>query len=126
MEGSAALALRGKLTIGPALLLVLAVGPARAAGESHALTRAEWAAPATVEAAARHPALNGLLADFLARPGGWVRIAHGGGARGSAWAHEVQGWLVALGVPGERLRMDPGMAPKGELRLMAYDEGERP
>jgi hypothetical protein len=100
--------------------------PAAGTAAERTVARADWSAPATVEAAARRPALNGVLAAYLGERGQWVRIAHGGDTRGSAWAAEVRGWLVALGIPGQRIRMDPGMASPDQLVLDVHAEGEQP
>lgn len=121
MEGSAALALRRGL-----VMAVCALLPAAGTAAERTVTRADWSAPATVEAAASRPALNGVLAAYLGERGQWVRIAHGGDSRGSAWAGEVRGWLVALGIPGERIRLDPGMASPDQLVLDVHAEDERP
>ena len=120
MARPAALALRGT---GPALALWAAT-PAGAA-EVHLLRQAGWRAPTTVAEAAARPALSGTLAAFVADDGQWVRLAHGGGAAGSDWAHEVRAWLVTLGIPGDRMQLDPGMADPGRLRLTVHAGEER-
>ncbi|HKJ72275.1 MAG TPA: hypothetical protein VKA55_11025 [Gammaproteobacteria bacterium] len=116
MERRAALALSA--------LLVLP-GPARAGDAEQVLSGADWKAPATVEAAASRPALRKTVAAYLGVEAGWVRIAHAGGARGSAWAHEVRAWLIALGIPGARIQIDPGMAERATLRLAVRTGEER-
>jgi len=120
MEGPVALALIRALLLAGVLL------PAGGMAAERAISREGWSAPATVEAAVHRLALNGLLEEFLEEPGRWVRIAHGGDTRGSAWAAEVRGWLVALGIPGQRIRMDPGMASPDQLVLDVHAEGEQP
>ena len=119
MEGSAAVALRAGL-LGLGLLL-----PALGAAAERTVSRADWSAPATLEAAAARPLFHETLADYLAEPGNWVRIAHGGGASGSAWAHDVLGWLVALGVPGDQVQLDPAVVAEGRLALSVHARGER-
>jgi hypothetical protein len=98
---------------------------AHAAASEQVLAGAEWQSPATIEEAAARPALHRTVAAYLAESGGWVRIAHAGGARGSAWAHEVRAWLIALGVPGAHIQIDPGMAEAEHLRLAVHAEAGR-
>ena len=117
MGRRAALALTG--------VLLLMAATARAAVSEEVLAGADWRPPETVEAAAARPPLNRTLAAYLAGSGRWVRIAHSGGAEGSAWAQEVRSWLTALGIPGARIQIDPGMAEPGRLRLAVHEEGER-
>jgi hypothetical protein len=107
-------------------MAAFALLPAAGMAAERTVARADWSAPATVEAAARRPALNRVLAAYLEKPGQWVRIAHDGEAPGSSWAGEVRGWLVALGIPGQRIRMDPGMASPDQLVLDVHAEGEQP
>jgi hypothetical protein len=108
-----------------ALIALLLAAPVRADGPEQVLVRSDWTPPPTVEAAAARPALNRTVAAYLEREQGWVRLAHGGGARGSAWAHEVRAWLIALGIPGSHIRMDPGMADSGRLTLAVHAGGNR-
>lgn len=104
--------------------LLLAAPGVRAAGEQ-VLADRQWENPATIEAAAARPALHNTVATFLATDDAWVRVAHAGGARGSAWAHEVRNWLIALGIPGARIQIDPGMAERAHLRLAVHQRGDR-
>lgn len=108
---------RGGMAVG--LLLVAGSLPA---AEEQVLQRQAWENPGTLEEAARRPALSETLAAFVADPQGRVHIAHGGGARGSAWGHEIRAWLIALGIPGDRIQLEPGLAPSGELRLSPRGE----
>ena len=112
----------------PALALMaglLLAASAAGAAEEQVLAERQWQDPATIEAAAARPALHQTVATYLATDDAWVRVAHAGGARGSAWAHEVRNWLIALGVPGARIQIDPGMAERAHLRLAVHQRGDR-
>ncbi|MFB6261326.1 MAG: hypothetical protein ABEJ96_05210 [Thiohalorhabdaceae bacterium] len=113
----------------PALALTVALLPvaltARAAVSEEELAAAQWEAPATVEEAAARSALNQTLAAYLGEPGRWVRIAHAGGAEGSAWAQAMRAWLITLGIPGDRIQIDPGLTEPQRLSLTVHAEGDQ-
>ena len=98
--------------------------PAAWAAEPRVLQRSDGV-PETAEAAAQRPALMETVQAYLAKETAVLHIAHPGGASGSAWAHEVRNWLVALGVPGARIQIDPGMAERAHLRLAVHQRGDR-
>ena len=79
--------------------------------------------PETAEAAAQRPALTATVAEYLGHAQAEVDIAHPGGAAGSAWAHRVQQWLVAFGVPSDDIRVTPGATAPGRLAL-SVEKGE--
>lgn len=117
MERRAALALTG--------VLLLVAATSRAAVSEEVVAAGKWEAPTTVEEAAARPALNRTLAAYLAEPGRWIRLAHAGGAEGSAWAQEMRAWLITLGIPANRIQIDPGMTEPARLSLTVHAEGER-
>lgn len=106
-------------------VLVLAATTSRAGISEEVVAAGDWKAPATVEEAAARPALNRTLSAYLAEPGRWVRLAHAGGAEGSAWAQDMRAWLITLGIPANRIRIDPGMTEPARLSLTVHAEGER-
>ena len=105
---------------GAALLLGLA---APAAAEDALLLARDRASPERLEEAVAHPVYNAVLERYLARKPAEVILAHAGGAEGSAWADAIRGWLVALGIPGPRIRMDPGVAEAGRMRIRVEGRG---
>lgn len=105
-----------------AALLALAV-PVAGAAEPRVLQRADGV-PDTAEAAAQRPALMETVQAYLAKETAVVHIAHPGGAAGSAWAHKVQQWLVAFGVPSADIRVDPGVTEPGRLELRVANPGD--
>lgn len=113
----------------PALALIgawlVAAAPAPAGGSERVIAGSDWQSPATVEEAAARPALHETVGAYLAEGDGWVRIAHSGGAEGSEWAHRARSWLIALGVPGAHIQIDPGMAEPGRLRLAVHSGKDR-
>lgn len=117
MERHSALALTG--------VLLLAAATTRAAISEEVVAAGKWEAPTTVEEAAARPALNRTLSAYLNESGRWVRLAHAGGAEGSAWAQDMRAWLITLGIPVNRIQIDPGMTEPGRLSLTVHAEGER-
>lgn len=48
-------------------------------------------------------------------------IGYPGGEEGSLWAHELRSWLVALGIPSQRIRLQSGGQQAGVLDLRVQD-----
>jgi len=103
--------------------MVALLGSAPAQGEE-ILERGSWQPPETLTEAVQRPAFNALLSEYAGTANGRVEIAHGGGAEGSAWAGEVRDWLVAMGIPSSRIRLEPGLADPGVLRLAVAASGD--
>ncbi|KPV41371.1 hypothetical protein AN478_01960 [Thiohalorhabdus denitrificans] len=82
-----------------------------------------WNAPEGPVAAARHPALNAVLSEYVGASGARVELAHDGESAGTAWAREVRDWLVVLGIPGSRIWTEAGGAEPGTLRLAVRPGG---
>jgi hypothetical protein len=48
-------------------------------------------------------------------------IGYPGGEEGSLWAHELRSWLVALGIPSQRIQLSAGSSQAGALDLRIQD-----
>jgi hypothetical protein len=53
-------------------------------------------------------------------------IGHPGGEEGSLWAHELRSWLVALGLPSQRIQLVSGSRYGDALELRVASEERRP
>ncbi len=95
------------------------LGSASAAGLT--FDPAEWVSPRRAEALATNPALAGLVVELEARPGRLLRIRHPGGDAGSGEAEALRAALIALGVPGARIRLEPGATENNRLWLETVD-----
>ncbi len=51
------------------------------------------------------------------RPDARIVIHYVGGDEGSLWAHELQAWLVALGLSSDRIDLLPGNAESDSIQL---------
>ncbi|WP_297527585.1 hypothetical protein [Thiohalobacter sp.] len=77
----------------------------------------DWARPRGGEEILQMPALRSALAALDSAPAAELAIRYPGGETGGLWAHELRGWLIALGLPGQRIRLLPGGVDGAELRL---------
>jgi len=77
----------------------------------------DWARPHGGEEILQMPALRSALAALDSAPGAELAIRYPGGETGGLWAHELRGWLIGLGLPGQRIRLLPGGVDGAELRL---------
>lgn len=91
------------------------------------VTAAEWSQPRTGQALLAHPALRAAM-QAVGEDGRLV-LNYPGGEEGTLWAGELQAWLVALGLPAERIELMPGgrRSDAIELRVVATAHaGPRP
>lgn len=109
-------------------LLLAAVSAAAGAGapQSWTLTRAQWAG---ADRAARVVALapvRAAVAALSAAPGARLAVIHSGSEDAVFWASDLEGWLIALGVPSARIDDTTAAVPANELRLRVRSAGAGP
>lgn len=63
------------------------------------------------------PALRDVVATLDQAPGNRLRISYPGGEEGAQWAYELRAWLIALGIPGQRIELWAGGMTEPGLRL---------
>jgi hypothetical protein len=77
-----------------------------------------WARPRSASAVLQMPAVADAMRDWSqAVEGSRLYIRYPGGESGNLWALELRDWLVALGLPLERIVVSPGSARADELLL---------
>jgi hypothetical protein len=111
---------------GAALLVAAALGMPSARARLLVATRLPRS-PGVLAFGARHllaePALRRALAVWLAHPGARLVLAAPAGVYGRVWAGDVRSWLVALGVPAERVAIRPRVRPGSALRIEVRGPG---
>lgn len=90
---------------------------------SWALRASDWARPRSGAALVGMAPLPQVIRAWSADAERDIVILHAGGEEGELWARELRDWLVALGVPGERVRrVVGGPGPHGlQLELRASE-----
>jgi hypothetical protein len=102
------------------LSLVLAVWcvAARAAGNGPwVLTQAQWSGVTRAAQVVSLDPLRRAIQAFDAQPGAHLVVVHNGGEDGLFWASDLEGWLVALGVPTDRIVDRIGAIKPGRIQL---------
>lgn len=94
-----------------ALVCVLLIGFA-APASAWTLDASTWARPRSGAAVLAMPPLAEVVDAWSKRPGDDIVIRHPGGEGGDVWAAELRAWLVALGIPGERIELVGGGEPE--------------
>lgn len=84
-------------------LAALAAGGARADTDSFSISADQWALPRSGQALVVLPPLRAAMQDWIAHPGARIVLVHAGSDVGNLWAGELADWLVALGVPSDRI-----------------------
>lgn len=96
-------------------LLLAATAATTAASSPLYLTAVEWAQPRNGLSITRYPALSQAMAEL--QDGQRLQLRYPGGDEGSLWAHELQAWLVALGLSSQRIELLPGSGRADAIEL---------
>lgn len=81
----------------------LAATAARADADSFSISADQWALPRSGQALVVLPPLRAAVQDWIAHPNARIVLVHAGSDVGNLWAGELADWLVALGVPSDRI-----------------------
>lgn len=101
-----------------AALLVAPVARARLLVETQ-IPRGPGALAVNARAVLGNPAIRRVVSVWLAHPGARLVIRPPRGVFGRVWADALRSWLVALGIPAERIRIRPALGPGETLLLEA-------
>lgn len=93
------------------LVVVLLVPAPAALAASWTLDASTWARPRDGRAVLSMRPLPQVVRAWSQSPSSRIVIHFPGGEDGELWAHELRDWLVALGVPSERVALTGGGEP---------------
>ena len=85
--------------------------------ETGVITSTEWSRPRSGSQIVSFEVLRGVVSQLEQRQESTVTIHYAGGDEGLLWAEELRGWLVALGVTGDRVILVPGLAQHDRIVL---------
>jgi len=97
------------------LCALLCASTAWAAAAPLYVTDAEWAQPRTGAMVSHLPALAAAMRQL--QNGQHLQLLYPGGDAGSLWAHELQAWLVALGLSSRRIELLPGSSREDAIEV---------
>ncbi len=101
-------------------------GCVRESIKSVTLSAAQLAQPRTGRKIARIPGLGNLISSFQERRGERLIMHYPAGDKGTLWAEELRAWLVALGVPGKRIALDPDLRHNdNSVTIAIQQQGEQ-
>ena len=106
-----------RFRVGLAMLALLGVSLCASAAE-YSIHAEVWARPRRGDELLQLPALRGLLNDYERAGDAYIEIRYPGGEAGVLWAQELQDWLVALGVPSQRIRTQAGSGVPDSVELL--------
>jgi len=78
----------------------------------------QWDMPRQGERLLRLPALKQLITQWQRQPQKLIEIRYPGGEEGDLWVNELMDWLVALGVPSDKLRSVQGSGAEDKIQLL--------
>ena len=87
------------------LVLFLFCFPPVVSAEPVRLTADQWSRPRAGAMIVQFPELNRAVERFERQPNGILLIRHDPADDGVLWAAELRSWLVALGIPSSRIRL---------------------
>ena len=99
------------------VLFSLLVCPSIVLAEMYTLTHEQWSVPRSVEVILDMPPVRTAINEFNQSEQSHLRLHYPGGDMGSLWIHELKSWLVALGVPENRIESIPGTQEKMTVKL---------
>lgn len=85
--------------------------------ESVVISAEAWARPHSGAALVTWPVLQTVIDVLDSSPASRLSIGYPGGEDGVQWAYELRAWLIALGVAGQRIELQPGGLAEPGLRL---------
>lgn len=97
--------------------LLLLVFPVNAEQKVWVVTADQWQRPRHGERLVQFRELANGVRYWIAHPGYTILIRYPGGEVGQLWSQELKDWLVALGIPSERIRMAAGLKYGDRLHM---------
>ncbi len=77
----------------------------------------QWSRPRSGERIIALAPLQNLVRYLDKKTTEVVVIRYAGGDEGLLWAEELRGWIIALGIPGNRVRLHAGLPDPDRLVL---------
>ncbi len=81
----------------------------------------QWDMPRQGERLLRLPALNKFIKQWQQQSQQRIEIRYPGGEEGELWVNELMDWLVALGVPSDKLHTVQGSGAEDKIQLLLID-----
>lgn len=113
--------------LGPVLFALMAGAASASAAQtpvqSWTLTRAQWAGVQGAGGVVALAPVRAAVAALGTAPDARIAVIHNGGEDAVFWASDLEGWLVALGVPSTRIDDRTAAVSPAELRLRVEPAG---
>lgn len=90
--------------------------------EREILTKTDWPKVRTGQSVMALESLQRVVTRFEVAAKPVILIRFPGGNLGNAWAFELRDWFVALGIPSNQIRLEPGSGVPDGMALMVLDE----
>jgi hypothetical protein len=90
------------------------------------LSAEQWARPRSGAALVAMAPLGEVVQALAEQPAHSLVIGYPGGEEGSLWAHELRSWLVALGIPSQRIQLQSGSRERDALDLQLEERPHAP
>ena len=68
-------------------------------------------------------ALSGVVNSWASKQSSKIELRYPGGEAGALWANELRDWLVSLGLPVNRVVLQPGNASDEKITLIVDRSG---
>ena len=105
------------------LLLWLLSWSSLAEESVYSITVEQWSIPRHGERLLKMPALKQVISQWQKNTLQYIEISYPGGEQGELWLTEIQDWLIALGLPSERIKKVVGSGGKDIIKLSVLSTG---
>ena len=103
--------------LGAALACIAFLAPAWTCAQVYTIAPELWDRPRSGPAVAAQPAVKQAVSAWLAHPGARLVVHHGPGQDAYAQAEELQTWLIALAIEGDRVLLRNDLQTSEAVRL---------
>ena len=94
------------------------------ATDSAVISAEQWARPRSGQSVARLQSLSGVIHQFNERAGQRIVVRYAGGDEGNLWAEELRAWLIALGIPSDRIDLTQAAVEPDALIIEIKTSGD--
>ncbi len=99
------------------VLLILLASSVSSYAQVWALSADLWASPRTAERVSKMNSVRTMVQTWQKQPQRILDIYYPGGEEGIIWANELKDWLIALGIPAEKIQTHPGNDSEDQLTM---------
>ena len=100
--------------------IALCIGCSSVYADEYILSVEEWSIPRSAEVVLGYAPVQSVVQEWMTNEAHHIELIYPGGEQGELWVSELSDWLVALGIPQEKIISTPGSGDEN-MRLQVID-----